>query len=167
MRSERSSASRLMQHGCKLASVSRMPGCHQPLPPHAQPQHECMRLAFRRPIGALRPRLQHLTLRTATCAAGSELPSPLATSARSRRTFLTSPLRPERCCSRKLDPTQVVPSQCSLRLPLSPCPPNTSACSFCDGCVWRRATVVAEAASTRWATTVCDVRCVGVQSPPT
>ena len=120
-----SSASRLMQHGCKLASVSRMPGCHQPLPPLAQPQHECVRLAFRRPIGTLWPRLQHLTLR-------------------------------------KLDPTQVVPSQCSLRLPLSPCPPNTSVCSFCDGCVcrspWRRAPVVAEAALTRWATTAQRVR---------
>ena len=54
----------LQLRGCNLASVSRMPGCHQPLPPHAQPQHECVRLASRRPIGVLRPRLQHLTLRT-------------------------------------------------------------------------------------------------------
>ena len=75
------------------ASVRGMPGCHQALPPPARPQHECMRLAFRHhrhPIGAVRPRLPHLTLRTrtATCAAGSKLPSPLVTSARSRRPFL-------------------------------------------------------------------------------
>ena len=108
------------------------------------------------------PAAPHPPHGTATCAAGSELPSLLVTSARSRRTFLTSPLRPERCCSRKLDPIPVVPSQCSLRLPLSPCPPTTSGCSFCDGCVcrspWRRAPVVAEAASTRWETTAQPVR---------
>ena len=61
------------------------------------------RLACQYPTGALR---LHLLLR-------SELPWQLVTSVRLRRTFLTSTLPPERCCFRKLDPTQAVPSQSS------------------------------------------------------
>ena len=55
----------------------------------------------------------------------------LVTSARSRHTLLTSTLRLQRCCFRK-----AVPSQSSPRQPLSPCHPNTSECSFCDGFVY-------------------------------
>ena len=109
--------------------------------------------------GAPGPRQPRRARRTGTnaCAAGSGLPSQLATSAPSRRTFLTSILRPERCCARKLDPTRAVRSQSSLRQQLLPCRPLTSVCSSCDGCGcrshWRPAIAVAEATLTPWETT--------------
>ena len=127
-----SSVSLLMRRSCKLAIMCRMRACRQPLRLLARPA-TCVRLACQYQNGALRLRLLLRTLRTgtATCVAGSALRWQLVTSARSRHTLLTSTLRLERCCFRK-----AVPSQSSPRQPLSPCHPNTSECSFCDGFVY-------------------------------
>ena len=112
--------------------------CRQPLPllsALARPRRECVRLAFQYPTGALRLRLLLRTLRTgtATCVAGSALPWQLVTSPRSRRTFLTSTPRPERCCFRKLDPTQAVPHSHSTSTAVTLPPEHL--CSFCVGFV--------------------------------
>ena len=106
-----SSASRLMQHGCKLASVSRMPGCHQPT------------AATRvREAGLPAPdwsaEVQHLTLRTGLRSA---------------------------------------PYVCRCR-PARRTPPRAPSATAALAAPWRRAPVVAEAASTRWATTAQPVR---------
>ena len=106
----------MTRRGCEPASVRRTPACRPAWPRPAPPLRTCARAAFPSLTGTSRPRRVRRTPRTATatCAAGSELLSPLVMSARSRRTFLTSTPRPELCCFRKLDPTQAELSQPSI-----------------------------------------------------
>ena len=71
------------------------------------------------------------------CRDGSGLPPPPATSARSRRIFLTLIPRLERCCCRRQDRMPPGPSQSSPRLAKSPCLLRTSASCCSAGCGFR------------------------------
>ena len=55
-----------------------------------------------RPSPKCRARTPDMASLPISCADGSAEPPTLAMSAHSRRTLLTCPLRPGRCCSRKL-----------------------------------------------------------------